>query len=65
MKISKTKKACSATQNTEGVTEVKNKYQDSIDYIKAAIDNLGTMAEEDSTARDAIANLSVVLLDLK
>lgn len=64
MKISKNKKACAAKEaNT--VTEVKSKYQTTIDYIKAAIDSLGTIAQDDDLAKDAIANLSVVLLDLK
>lgn len=64
MKISKNKKACAAKE-TSTVTEVKGKYQDTIDYIKAAIDSLGNIAQDDDLAKDAIANLSVVLLDLK
>lgn len=66
MKISKTKKCASATSTsrTDSVTEV-NKYQAGIDYIKAAIDSLAENAKEDDTAKDAIANLSVVLLSLK
>lgn len=64
MKISKNKKACAA-KKTSTVTEVKSKYQDTIDYIKAAIDSLGNIAQDDDLAKDAIANLSVVLLDLK
>lgn len=64
MKISKNKKTCAAKE-TSTVTEVKSKYQDTIDYIKAAIDSLGNIAQDDDLAKDAIANLSVVLLDLK
>ena len=64
MKISKNKKACAAKE-TNTVTEGKSKYQDTIDYIKAAIDSLGNIAQDDDLAKDAIANLSVVLLDLK
>lgn len=64
MKISKSKKkACTGTQTAEAVTDI-NKYQASIDYIKAAIGCLGEIASEDEVAKDAIANLSVVLLDL-
>lgn len=64
MKISKNKKVCAAKE-TNTVTEVKSKYQATIDYIKAAIDSLGSIAQDDDLAKDAIANLSVVLLDLK
>lgn len=64
MKISKNKKVCAAKE-TNTVTDVKSKYQDTIDYIKAAIDSLGNIAQDDDLAKDAIANLSVVLLDLK
>lgn len=66
MKISKTKKCVSAasTSKADSVTEV-SKYQPGIDYIKAAIDSLAENAKEDDIAKDAIANLSVVLLSLK
>lgn len=66
MKISKTKKCVSvaSTSKADSVTEV-NKYQTGIDYIKAAIDSLAENAKEDDIAKDAIANLSVVLLSLK
>lgn len=33
-------------------------------YIRAAIDELGKTAKTDSSSREAIANLGVVLLDL-
>lgn len=41
------------------------KYQTAIDLIKGAIDNLSVDAHEDALAKESIANLSVVLLDLK
>ena len=47
MKISKNKKACAAKE-TNTVTDVKSKYQDTIDYIKAAIDSLGNIAQIDT-----------------
>lgn len=34
-------------------------------YIKQAIDELGQVAKDDIVAKEAIANLSVVLLDLQ
>lgn len=39
--------------------------QAACDLIKQAIDKLGEIAETDEIARDSIANLGVVLLDLK
>ena len=56
-----------ASSNMKPVTGSKDA---AIDYIKSAIDVLGTsvasMEGSDAVlARDAIANLSVVLLDLK
>lgn len=35
------------------------------DFIQKAIDELSKIAESDEVARDSIANLGVVLLDLK
>lgn len=44
----------------------KTNYDEAIDYIKCAISALGKSAKaSDSVARESIANLSVVLMDLK
>jgi hypothetical protein len=43
-------------------------YKDAMNYIHCAINSLGDIATKDKSnvfAREAIANLSVVLLDLK
>lgn len=40
-------------------------YQCAIDNILSAIECLGEIAKEDELARESIANLSVVLFDLK
>lgn len=40
-------------------------YQEAIDCILCAINSLGSVAKEDELARESIANLSVVLFDLK
>ena len=40
-------------------------YERSRKYIRAAIDCLGTNAKDDVLAKEAIANLSVILLDLQ
>ena len=40
-------------------------YEEAIDCIMCAINSLGAVAKEDEIARDSIANLSVVLFDLK
>lgn len=42
-----------------------NKYAEAIGYINSAISSLSVHAKEDSLAKESIANLSVVLLDLK
>lgn len=41
------------------------KYQNAMDLISAAIESLAEVAKEDAIAKDSIANLGVVLLDLK
>ena len=40
-------------------------YEKAIDRIYEAIDSLGELAKSDPIARESIANLSVVLFDLK
>ena len=40
-------------------------YSQAIDHIRSAIEVLGSIARDDSVARESIANLSVVLFDLK
>ena len=41
------------------------KYQNAIDLISAAIESLAEIAKDDCIAKDSIANLGVVMLDLK
>ncbi len=41
------------------------KYNDAICSIQAAIETLAAQAKDDQIAKDSIANLSVVLMDLK
>lgn len=41
------------------------KYQCAIDSIGCAIESLAEIAKDDPIAKDSIANLGVVLLDLK
>ena len=62
MKISKNNKS---QMSVESADTVSNKYQVAIDHIQEAIQSLGPNAKEDEIARDAIANLSVVLFELK
>lgn len=48
------------------LNEVCNcKYQNAIDLIGAAIESLAEVAKDDPIAKDSIANLGVVMLDLK
>lgn len=47
-------------------TSVISQYEDAIEYIQSAIQSLGKPAKDgDQIARESIANLSVVLFDLK
>lgn len=41
------------------------KYQAALDLISAAIESLAEVAKDDEIAKDSIANLGVVMLDLK
>ena len=41
------------------------KYQSAIDLISSAIESLAEIAKDDQVAKDSIANLGVVMLDLK
>ena len=41
------------------------KYQNAIELIGAAIESLAEVAKDDPIAKDSIANLGVVMLDLK
>lgn len=56
MKISKVIKAARETEPST--------YATVIGHLRSAIDALGEHAKDDEKARDAIANISVVLLDL-
>ena len=60
MKIAKSKVTASTADNKP------NPHKEAIDYIQSAIQALSTEAQNgDSLAKESIANLSVVLLDLK
>jgi len=41
------------------------KYERSLELISAAIESLAEIAKDDQIAKDSIANLGVVMLDLK
>ena len=41
------------------------KYDNAINLISAAIESLSAIAKDDEVAKDSIANLGVVLFDLK
>lgn len=54
----------SVIRSSETLNE--SSYQNAINSIRNAIDSLGTVAKSgDSLAKDAIANLSVILFDLQ
>ena len=52
-------------QCESAVSQVCDKYAEAICSIQAAIECLACCAKEDPVAKDSIANLSVVLFDLK
>lgn len=54
-------KACDAIIVEESVC----KYANAINLISAAIESLAEIAKDDQIAKDSIANLGVVMLDLK
>lgn len=64
MKIKKQNSNVNAATNTQ--SKDKNVYSEAIDYIQSAISSLGLAAKDgDTLAKESIANLSVVLFDLK
>lgn len=64
MKISK--KSIKACEDTDIILDNSiNPYEDACEHILSAIDCLGAIAENDDKAKDSIANLSVILFDLK
>lgn len=68
MKITKKQpvKASEELMVVEEVPVVEScKYAAAIDLISAAIESLAEIARDDEIAKDSIANLGVVMLDLK
>lgn len=49
----------------ETVLDGYNAYEDAKCYIQNAIKELSTIANDDPVAKDSIANLAVVILDLE
>lgn len=65
--VKKTTNVSSSTkdESVQNQDVCANKYSDALDCIKSAIDSLSKDAKTDVVARESIANLSVVLFDLK
>lgn len=59
------KKNSGKAETPKNAVSANANYEKCLKYIKSAIDVLGETAKQDSRARDAIANLSVVYFDLK
>lgn len=55
---------CNSIQETENVDVVVSPYEKAKDLIRQAIDELAVIAQDDNNAKDAIADLSVVLFEL-
>lgn len=64
MKISK-KQNVTANTNLEVAAVSTCKYANAIELVSAAIESLAEVARDDELAKDSIANLGVVLLELK
>lgn len=65
MTIKKNPSAAKIKQTPEKIN-AKSNYDEASEYIRCAISALGKSAKEsDAIARESIANLSVVLMDLK
>lgn len=69
MKITK-KQSVKASEELTSVIEetiqpTECKYQSAIDLINAAIESLAEIAKDDVIAKESIANLGVVMFDLK
>ena len=54
-----------AIATVDVVVEEVCSYQNAINLIAAAIESLAEVAKDDQIAKDSIANLGVVMLDLK
>lgn len=67
MKLTKSTKSVKASKNVTMEDIRASVYASSEKSIKAAIDSLGSIAKKynDAKAKEVIANLSVVLLDMK
>lgn len=69
MKISKKQNVKANTDAEIQVTALLEpeccKYACALDHISCAIESLAEIAKDDQIAKDSIANLGVVLLDLK
>ncbi len=78
MKISRVASSTKSIKSSKEVTELKApvkacdlvvlddcKYSNAISLISAAIESLAEIAKDDQIAKDSIANLGVVMLDLK
>lgn len=63
----KIEKNASGSKSVKGSETVKvGKYDEAVEYIQCAISELSKSAKKsDVLARESIANLSVVLMDLK
>lgn len=66
MKIQRGTKVGTPIKTQKGdVKATINGRDEAIEYIRSAIHSLGTNTKDDVIAKESIANLSVVLLDLK
>lgn len=65
MRIKKNPVAASSESIINNSKQTEPKYSEAIQYIQSAISSLSVDASNDELAKESIANLSVVLMDLK
>ena len=63
MRITKVTKEVKATKDVD--VKASTETDKALQHIKAAIDILGKSGSKDAVTKDSIANLGVVMLDLK
>lgn len=65
MKVTKNNRKPDTAKPQTSASDNSGKYDECIQFIRSAIDCLGVNAKNDDKAKEAIANLSVILFDLQ
>ena len=65
MKVAKKSTNSGAVKSAVNLPDANSEYAECIQHLRAAIDALGPIAKDSADARDAIADISVVLFSLE